>query len=76
MGYRQMLILRKVKKNQVIDTDKFDNLEAIVDNPNTGHVSIKPKNSDDMGSWMDSKGSDQVHPLIQELQDAIIGTTK
>lgn len=63
-------------KNQVIDTTKLDNLCAVCDNPNTGHVSIKPKDMSQMKSWIDSRGSDTTHPLTQELMDAVVDQVK
>jgi hypothetical protein len=63
-------------KNQIIDTAKLKNLCTVCDNPKTGHVSIMPKNADQMQDWINSRGSSQIHPLTQELMDAVIGTVK
>ena len=59
-------------KNQVIDTKKLQNLCANCDNPSTGHVSITPKDMTQMQGWINSRGSDKVHPLTQELMDAVV----
>lgn len=59
-------------KNQIIDTSKLKNLCATCDNPKTGHVSITPKDPNVMQEWIDSRGSDTVHPLTQELLDAVV----
>jgi RHS repeat-associated protein len=63
-------------KNVAIDTSKLTNLCAICDNKKTGHVSITPKDTSQMQGWIDSRGSESVHPLTQELQDAVVGTVK
>ena len=63
-------------KNQVIDTSKFKSLCATCDNPKTGHVSIVPKDMSQMQGWVRSRESVEIHPLTQELRDAIIGTVK
>jgi hypothetical protein len=63
-------------KNQVIDTSKLENLCAVCDNPATGHVSIYPKDPSQMQGWINSRGGDTVHPLTQELMDAVIGTVQ
>lgn len=63
-------------KNQVIDASKLSNLCAVCDNPATGHVSIRPKDPRQMQGWMDSRGGSDVHPLTQELMDAVTGTVK
>ena len=61
-------------KNQVIDTSKFTNLCAICDNPETGHVSIRPTDMSQMQDWINSRGGSAIHPLTQELLDAVVGT--
>ena len=63
-------------KNQIIDPSKFNNLTAICDKPKTGHVSITPKDMSQMQDWINSRGGADVHPLTQELIDAIVGTVK
>ena len=55
-------------KNQVINTSKLTNLEAVPDNPKSGHVSIKPKDMSKMQEWIDSRDCpDTTHPLTKEL---------
>jgi hypothetical protein len=61
-------------KNQIIDPSKFNNLKAMCDNPNTGHVSITPKDMSQMQDWINSRAGVDVHPLTQELLDSVIGT--
>ena len=63
-------------KQQVIDTSKLKNLCAVCDNPKTGHVSITPKDMSQMQGWIDSRGSGTVHPLTQELMEAVVDTVK
>jgi hypothetical protein len=63
-------------KNQVIDTRKLNNLCATCDNPATGHVSISPKDPKAMKGWMETRGSGRIHPLTQELLDAVVGVVK
>ena len=63
-------------KNQVIDTSRLNNLCAVCDNPKTGHVSIMPTDKSQMQGWMDSRFGTEVHPLMQELMDAVIDVVK
>ena len=63
-------------KNQVIDTSKLSNLCAVCDNLATGHVSITPIDATQMQGWINSRGATDIHPLTQELLDAVIGTVK
>jgi hypothetical protein len=63
-------------KNQVIDTSKFVNLCAVCDNAATGHVSIRPTDMGQMQGWINSRGSSEIHPLTQELMNAVVGTVK
>jgi RHS repeat-associated protein len=61
-------------KNQIIDASKLQNLCAVCDNAATGHVSIAPKDMNQMPGWINSRGGPDVHPLTQELMNAVIGT--
>ncbi len=63
-------------KIQIIDTSKLTNLCAICDNLATGHVSIYPKNMGMMPGWISSRGGTEIHPLTQELMDAVVGTAR
>jgi RHS repeat-associated protein len=63
-------------KNQVIDTSKLDKLCAVCDNTKTGHVSIIPKDMNQMQGWIDSRGSGTTHPLTQELMNAVVDQVK
>jgi hypothetical protein len=63
-------------KNQIIDTSKLKSLCAVCDNPNTGHVSIMPKDASQLQGWINSRGGTEVHPLTRELMDAVVGTVK
>jgi hypothetical protein len=63
-------------KNQIIDTSKFTSLCATCDNAATGHVSITPRDMSLMQSWIESRGGAEIHPLTQELMDAVVGTVK
>ncbi|HJT43942.1 MAG TPA: RHS repeat-associated core domain-containing protein [Rhizomicrobium sp.] len=63
-------------KNQVIDTSKLKNLCATCDNPATGHVTIAPKDMSQMPGWINSRGGTKIHPLTQELMDAVVDTVK
>lgn len=60
----------------MIDTSKLDQLCAVCDNPKTGHVSIKPKDMSQIQEWIDSRGGDTIHPLTQELMDAVVDQVK
>jgi hypothetical protein len=55
---------------------RFTNLCATCDNVANGHVSITPKDMGQMQSWIDSRGSAEIHPLTQELTDAVVGTVR
>lgn len=54
----------------------LDILCAVCDNLQTGHVSIRPKDMTQMQGWIDSKGTDTVHPLTKELMDAVVDEVK
>ena len=60
-------------KNQIIDPSKLQNLCADCDNAATGHVSIAPKDMSQMPGWINSRGGTEIHPLTQELMDAVTG---
>lgn len=62
--------------NQVIDVSKLEKLCAVCDNATTGHVSIRPRDMSQMQGWINSRGTDTVHPLTQELEAAVVGTVK
>ena len=66
----------KPGNNQIIDTSLLKNLCAVCDNPETGHISIFPKDFSQMQGWMRSKGGTEIHPLTQELLDANVGKVK
>jgi RHS repeat-associated protein len=63
-------------KNQIIDASKLQNLCAVCDNAATGHVSIAPKDMSQMPGWINSRGGSEIHPLTQELMDAVTGIFK
>lgn len=67
--------LPKGGKAQVIDTTKLKNLEAIPNGRN-GHVSLMPKNPDELAGWMAARGTGTTHPLTQEIQDAIVDVVR
>ena len=60
-------------KAQQIDTSKLKNLYAREDPSPPGHVTIAPKDPSQMGPWSGSRGGDAIHPLTQELMDAVVG---
>jgi hypothetical protein len=57
---------------QVIDPARLNNLEVVVDNPRTGHVSIRPRDRSRMQEWIESRELDATHEFTQELMDAIV----
>lgn len=60
-------------KNQAIDTSKFEKLCATCDNPKTGHISITPKDMNQMTPWIKSRNTaGEPHPLTKELRNSII----
>ena len=64
-------------KNQVIDTSKLTNLEAVLDNPKSGHVSIRPKDKSKMQEWINSRDCEEsTHPFTKELQEDVIKVIK
>ncbi|MDB6066116.1 MAG: repeat protein [Pedosphaera sp.] len=63
-------------KAQIIDTSKLGSLKPVPDAPPPGHVSITPKNPALLEPWTATRGTGQIHPLTQELIDAIIGEVK
>lgn len=63
-------------KIQIIDTSRLKDLCAVCDNPVTGHVSIFPRDMGSMPGWIKSRGGSEIHPLTQELMNAIVGSTR
>lgn len=59
-------------KAQVIDTTKLKSLSAVPDAPPPGHVSITPGTEAGVVDWAATRGSGTVHPLTQELLDAVV----
>ncbi|WP_431286566.1 hypothetical protein [Roseateles chitinivorans] len=60
-------------RNQMIDVAKLKRLCAECDNPITGHVSIYPIDMREMQGWINSRNGPDIHPLTQELLDAVVG---
>jgi len=56
---------------QPIDVSKLDQLEAIVDNVETGHVSIRPKDMSRMREWQLSREAAEPHEFTRELMNAL-----
>lgn len=63
-------------KAQVIDTGRLSSLSAVPDAPPPGHVSITPGDPALVEQWAATRGTGQVHPYTQELQNAIVGTVR
>ena len=63
------------KPVQVIQTNLFKDLYAVRDG-SRGHYSIRPADDVLLNEWAESRGSDTVHPLTQELREAIVGTVR
>lgn len=64
------------EKYQIIDPRRLIELEAIKDDPITGHHSIRPRNPALMDEWIKSRGSETPHRLSMELKRAIIGSDR
>jgi hypothetical protein len=60
----------------VIDTALLKRLRAIADREPPGHVSIRPEDLALLEEWAASRGGETVHPLTQEILDAIIEVAK
>jgi len=63
-------------KAQIIDTSKLRSLSAVPDAPPPGHVSITPEDDALIAKWAATRGTGQIHPLTQELLDAIVGVAR
>jgi hypothetical protein len=65
-------------KAQVIDTEKLKQLAAVLDDAATGHYVIAPVPPDLLAlpNWSQSRGTSTIHPLTQELLDAIVDTVR
>ena len=56
-----------------VDPAKFNHLGAILDNPVTGHVSVGPAAHASLVEWAATRQTGSVHPLTQELLNAVVG---
>jgi hypothetical protein len=66
------------EKAQVIDTEKLQNLTAILNEPPPGHVSLTlvPGDSQMLEAWARTRGTGVIHPLTREILDAIVDTVR
>jgi RHS repeat-associated protein len=63
-------------KVQVIDTSKLKNLFGRPDPSPPGHVTVTPRDPSQMGPWAASRDGGPIHPLTQELLDALVDEIK
>jgi hypothetical protein len=64
-------------KAQVIDTNRLTPpLVATPDAPPPGQVSISPLDPAVIDEWAATRGTGQIHPLIQVIMDAIIDVVR
>lgn len=65
-------------KAQVLDTEKLRQLSAVPTADPPGHVvlTVVPSNPQLLQAWSATRGSGIVHPLTQELLDAIVDTVR
>jgi hypothetical protein len=65
-------------KAQVIDTSKLQRLTAVPTDDPPGHVALMPVPADVnlMQAWASTRGSETIHPLTQEILDAIVDTVR
>lgn len=65
-------------KAQVIDTSRLKRLSAVATVDPPGHVvlTIAPPNPQLLHDWSSTRGSGTIHPLTQELLDAIVDTVR
>lgn len=42
----------------------------------TGHVAFRPPTQAELEEWIRSRGEQEVHPLTQEIRDAVVGKRK
>lgn len=61
-------------KAQAIDTSKLKCLGAHC-SPD-GHVSLRPGSQAELEAWGAARGSGTVHPLSQDVLDAVVGTVR
>lgn len=65
-------------KAQVIDTSKLRLLTAVLSEPPEGHVSLTlvPHDPVCLTQWAAARGTGTIHPLTQDVYDAIVDTAK
>ncbi|MDQ1746533.1 MAG: hypothetical protein QOD07_796 [Frankiaceae bacterium] len=59
-------------KVQKIDVSALTTLDAVPDGDN-GHVSITSGDPESDAEWAATRGTDSVHPLTSQVQDAVVG---
>lgn len=66
------------EKAQVIDTSKLRLLTAVRNEPPPGHVSLTlvPADPRLLAAWAATRGTGAVHPLTQDILDAIVDTVR
>ncbi len=65
-------------KAQVIDTSRLQRLTAVPTFDPPGHVALTvvPTDPHLLQEWSSTRGSGTIHPLTQELLDAIVDTVR
>jgi hypothetical protein len=66
------------EKAQVIDTGKLRVLTAVPSEPPPGHVTLTlvPTEPKFLNEWAAIRGTGKVHPLTQDILDAIVDTVR
>jgi hypothetical protein len=64
------------EKAQVIDTSKLRSLMAVAAEPPPGHVCLTPGDPMLVAQWAATRGSGLVHPLTQDVLNAIVDTVR
>lgn len=66
------------EKAQVIDTTRLRLLTAVANSPPEGHVSLTllPSDSVRLAEWAATRGTGTIHPLTQDILDAIVDTVR
>lgn len=64
------------EKAQVIDADRLRSLTGTPSEPPPGHVTLSPNDVTRLSEWAATRGTGAIHPLTQEILDAIVDTVR
>lgn len=74
--FEDLSVFKPGTKVQVIDVSRLSSVNVHPDAPPRFHVSLRPDSPEALAGWAATRGTDVVHPLTQELLDAIVDTIR